>query len=89
MSYIVTYEPEALADLEKLSKDVCQRILTKVDWLAENFEHIAPQPLSSNLSGFFKLRVGDYRVIYEFSREEQTITVDRVGHRSQIYNLLE
>ncbi|MDX2229831.1 MAG: type II toxin-antitoxin system RelE/ParE family toxin [Leptolyngbyaceae cyanobacterium bins.349] len=49
---------------------------------------ITPQPLSNNLSGFFKLRVGDYRVVYEFSRPEQTITVDRVGHRSNIYDLI-
>jgi mRNA interferase RelE/StbE len=87
MSYIVFYEPEALADLEKLSQPVRQRIVSKIDWLAENFEQIKPQPLSSNLSDFFKLRIGDYRVIYEFSSAEQTITIDRVGHRSQIYNV--
>jgi mRNA interferase RelE/StbE len=85
MSYTVIYEPEALADLEKLSQDVRQRIVNKIDWLAENFEQITPQALSNNLSGFFKLRVGDYRVIYEFNPTEQTITIDRVGHRSQIY----
>lgn len=88
MSYAVVYEPEALADLEKLSQAVCQRIVSKIDWLAENFEQIKPQPLSNNLSGFFKLRVGDYRVIYEFNSIEQTITIDRVGHRSQIYDFL-
>ncbi len=88
MSFTVTYESEALADLEKLSQDVRQRIIQKIDWLSENFEQVTPQPLSSNLSGFFKLRVGDYRVIYEFSREEQTIIIDRVGHRREIYNLM-
>lgn len=87
MSYSVTYELEALADLEKLPKNVCQRIITKVNWLAQNFDQIAPQPLSNNLSGFFKLRVGDYRVIYEFDRAEESITVDRIGHRSEIYDL--
>jgi len=88
MSYTVIYEPEAVADLEKLSQDVCQRIISKIDWLAENFEQIKPQPLSNNLSDFFKLRVGDYRAIYEFSRIDQTITIDRVGHRSEIYDLM-
>ena len=88
MGNAVIYEPEALADLEKLSQDLRQRIVNKIDWLAENFEQIKPQPLSNNLSGFFKLRVGDYRVIYEVNPSEQTIIIDRVGHRSQIYDLM-
>ncbi len=88
MSYTVIYEPDAVADLEELSKEVSQRIVSKITWLAQNFEQITPQPLSSNLAGFYKLRVGDYRVIYEFSRPEKTITIDRVGHRSEIYNLM-
>lgn len=88
MSFTVIYESEALADLEKLSQDVRQRIIQKIDWLSENFEQVTPQPLASNLSGFFKLRVGDYRVIYEFSREERIIIIDRVGHRREIYNLM-
>jgi mRNA interferase RelE/StbE len=67
MNYTIIYEPEAFADLEKLSQMVRQRIVKKINWLAENFEQITPQPLSNNLSGFFKLRVGDYRVVDEFS----------------------
>lgn len=88
MTYSVTYEQEALADLEKLPKDVCQRIINKIDWLAQNFEQITPQPLSNNLSGFFKLRVGDYRVVYEFNRTEKGIVIDRIGHRREIYDLI-
>jgi mRNA interferase RelE/StbE len=86
MNYLVEYEPEALADLEKLRKSVCQRIVNKINWLAENFDQITPQPLTADLSGFFKLRVGDYRVIYEFDSDERIIFIDRVGHRREIYN---
>ncbi len=88
MSFTVIYEPEALADLKKLSPANRQRIVNKINWLAEHFEQITPQPLSNNLSGFFKLRVGDYRVVYEFSTTETSITIDRVGHRNQIYDLM-
>lgn len=88
MNYTVFYEPEAFTDLEKLSQTVRQRIVNKINWLAKNFEQITPQPLSNNLSGFFKLRVGDYRVIYEFSLAEKIITIDRVGHRSEIYDVM-
>ena len=86
MSYVVEYQPEALNDLEKLAQSVRKRIVKKIIWLSENFEQINPQSLSADLSGFFKLRVGDYRVIYEFDSEEEVISIDRVRHRREVYN---
>ena len=44
----------------------------------ENFDDIRHQGLSSNLSGLFKLRIGDYRVIYSF--DDDFITIHQVGH---------
>jgi mRNA interferase RelE/StbE len=85
MSYLVEYEPESIASLEKLSPTNRQRILAKITWLAENFEQITPQPLTANYAGFYKLRIGDYRVIYEFNGEEQIIFIDKIRHRSEIY----
>jgi mRNA interferase RelE/StbE len=86
MSYIVEYEPEAFADLEKLPKSVRERIVKKINWLAENFDQINPQSLTADLSGFFKLRIGDYRVIYEFEREAKIIFIDRIRHRREVYD---
>lgn len=86
MNYSVEYEPEALADLEKLTQVVRDRIVSKINWLVENFAQITPQPLTGNLAVFFKLRVGDYRVIYSFSGEEKIITIHLIGHRREIYN---
>lgn len=86
MSYSVEYEPEALADLERLTQAVRERVINKITWLAENFDQITPQALTDNLSGFFKLRVGDYRVIYEFSRDDEVISIDRIRHRREVYD---
>jgi len=86
MTYTVQYDPEAIDNLKQLSVSVRQRIVTKINWLAENFDHIQPMPLTANLAGFFKLRIGDYRVIYEFDRTIRVITIDRIGHRSEIYD---
>ena len=49
-------------------------------------ENVSPQALSANLSGLFKLRVGDYRVIYSLAPEAKRITIHKVGHRRDIYN---
>ncbi len=86
MSYSVEYEPEALADLERLTQTIRERVINKITWLAENFDQITPQALTADLSGFFKLRVGDYRVIYEFSREDEIISIDRIRHRREVYD---
>jgi mRNA interferase RelE/StbE len=86
MSYLIEYEPEAIADLEKLTQTVRERVVKKINWLAENFDQINPQSLTADLAGLFKLRVGDYRVIYEFTREEEIIFIDRVRHRREVYN---
>jgi mRNA interferase RelE/StbE len=86
MSYIIEYEPEAFADLEKLTKSVQERVVKKINWLAKNFDQINPQSLSADLLGFFKLRIGDYRVIYEFDREAKIIFIDRVRHRQEVYD---
>jgi mRNA interferase RelE/StbE len=86
MSYVIEYEPEAFTDLERLTKSVQKRVVKKINWLAENFDRIKPQSLTADLSGFFKLRIGDYRVIYEFDREAKVIFIDRVRHRREVYN---
>jgi len=85
MSYTVQYDPQAAADLEKLPKNIARRIVSKINWLADNFEQIKPLPLSANWAGYYKLRVGDYRVVYDFDRAIRIITIDRVGHRREIY----
>ncbi|CAO5069477.1 Toxin RelG [Microcystis aeruginosa] len=84
MSYSVTFEPESITDLDLITDFIRLRILNKIKWLAINFEQITPLPLTREWSGFYKLRVVDYRVIYEFDRESRIII--RVGHRSEVYD---
>jgi mRNA interferase RelE/StbE len=42
-------------------------------------------PLRRNLAGLFKLRVGNYRIIYQIKNNEVVILVIAIGHRSRIY----
>lgn len=86
MSYSVEFTSDATTDLEGLTSTIQGRILRKIKWLSVNFDNVSPQALSSNLSGLFKLRVGDYRAIYSFTTEKQRITIHKIGHRRDIYN---
>jgi len=79
----IEWTEDAIKDLEKLDKLVTQRVLKKVDWLASNFERITPEPLTGEFKGTFKLRVGDWRVVYTV--EGQTLVIQFIGHRKEIY----
>jgi mRNA interferase RelE/StbE len=83
--YQVELLPQAINDLRRLDKPVAQRIVNKLRWLAENFESTKSEALVGRLKGLSRLRVGDYRVIYEADRENRLITVHLIGHRREIY----
>jgi mRNA interferase RelE/StbE len=75
----------ATRELADLDRQVADRIAKRIRWLAENIELIKPLPLTGELSGLYKLRVGDYRVVYEILSAEHTIVIHAIGHRREIY----
>ena len=85
--YKVEFLPEAIKDLEKLDKIISQRIINKIHWLGNNFENITPEILSGELRGMFKLRIGDWRIIYTLNRKLKVITINMIGHRKEIYKI--
>jgi len=76
---------DASRDLSRLDKGVGRRIVERVNWLAATLDEIRPEALTGDLVGLFKLRVGDYRVIYEIVRKEKTIVIHAIGYRREIY----
>jgi mRNA interferase RelE/StbE len=75
----------AARDLARLDPAVARRIVHRIRWFAENLDDIKPEVLEGDLAGFFKLRVGDYRIVYEILHSEQMIVIHLVGHRREIY----
>ena len=76
---------EASRELARLDQPVARRIVERINWLAERLNDIRPVPLSGGLVGLYKLRIGDYPVIYEIIHGEETIVIHAVGHRREIY----
>lgn len=85
MSCRVAWEQDASDVLDRLEAEVVERILLRVDWLAANIDDIKPQALTGPLKGYFKLRAGDYRVIYSVNRTEGLIVIHDIGHRRDVY----
>jgi mRNA interferase RelE/StbE len=83
--YNIRILDEASRELDRLDKPVGRRIVERINWLSEKLGDIRPEPLKGDLIGLFKLRIGDYRVIYEIIRDEKTIVIHAIGHRREIY----
>ena len=83
MSYTITILRRAQKELADLPVQEAERIISAINALAED-----PRPPGSlKLSGRegWRIRIGDYRVIYEIEDAILTITVLNVGHRRKIY----
>lgn len=87
MCYEIRTLDAAIKALKRLDKPVAKRVSSRIQWLAENLDSVESQPLKANLSGLYKLRVGDYRVVYGILEKERVIVVHLVGHRREIYKL--
>ncbi len=85
MSLHVRLLDAAVRDLARLDKPEARRIVQRINWLASNHGAVRLVALSGSLAGLYKLRVGDYRVIYELLPDEQILIVHVIGHRRDIY----
>ncbi len=83
--YKLDFSAEGRSALASLDKEIGQRVLDKLKWLIQNIEVIPLLPLHGKYPGLFKLKVGDWRVIYEINYDEKIITVHKAGHRREIY----
>ena len=68
-----------------MDKPIARRIAERINWLAVNLDDTRPEPYKGDLAGLYKLRIGDYRVVYEILYDEKMIVIHQVGHRSEIY----
>jgi mRNA interferase RelE/StbE len=81
--YRIVLSRRATKELDALMDDVAARILARLEGLRTN-----PRPTDvKKLRGRdgWRIRVGDYRVIYSINDKDLLILVVRVGHRSDIY----
>jgi len=81
----VYFIPEAKEDLQSLNLKLQKKILQKLEWLGSNIEKIKLMPLYGKWSGFYKLRSGDYRIIYKVDWSKELIIIYVVKHRKEVY----
>jgi len=75
----------ARRDLKQLSRDVAQRVAAAIDRLAADPRPAGCLVLHDFQPRTWRIRVGDWRVLYEIDDEGETVTVTGVRHRSKAY----
>lgn len=85
MAWRIKFDSRAVKELSKLDKNVQVRINQYIKTRLQIAPHDYGEPLQADLKGYWKYRVGDYRLICEIFDNEIIILVLRVGHRSKIY----
>ena len=85
--YALVYSKEALKDLKKLDNSVSRVIYA---WLKKNIDgcsdpRIHGKGLTSNRSGQWRYRMGNYRIICKIEDDKVIVLVLTIGHRSTVY----
>jgi mRNA interferase RelE/StbE len=80
LNYKVLWNRKALESLKELDKPLRKRIFNKVNDYVSKDPMNTGKPLKGELSGFWRYRLGDYRIIYTVDIEKQIITVLEAGH---------
>jgi mRNA interferase RelE/StbE len=82
--YDLLIKTSAERDMRKLSADLFQRVNTKILTLRDDPRPAGAQKLAGGLEGW-RIRVGDYRILYQIDDTAQTVTIVRVKHRRDVY----
>lgn len=82
--YRITFKARAQKELRKLPQNISERVEKAIDELANN-----PRPRNSkkliNRDNSWRLRIGNYRVLYEIYDNEIKVLIVRIRHRRDVY----
>jgi mRNA interferase RelE/StbE len=83
MAYRIVWSSKAAKQMANLDRSIAKRIYSKVGQLVEKPERYVERLVGSI---YYKLRVGDYRIILDIDDETLRILILKMGHRSNVYD---
>jgi len=84
-SYSVVIKRSAERELRKIPKQDLRRVVTRIQGLAQEPRPPGCEKLSDQER--YRLRQGDYRIVYAVDDEARTVEVVKVGHRREVYRV--
>ena len=86
--YILEYKRQAAKDIQKIAEPFKINILERIQTLKVNPYPVDNRKLKKFKEKKFKIRIGDYCVVYTVSEEEQIVTIELAKHRRESYRFL-
>ena len=82
MEYKIVWSLKAAKQMERLDRSIAKRIYEKVDQLRQNPERYVEKLVRYP---YYRLRVGDFRLILDIQSQTLIVLILKVGHRINIY----
>jgi mRNA interferase RelE/StbE len=83
-AYLITFASAAKKELQDLPADVIERLIPKIRKLSAS-----PRPAGcKKLHGYkdrWRVRVGNYRIVYSIDDERKAVDITRIAHRKDVY----
>lgn len=87
MAHTIVLKPAAVRDLRKLPDDIRRRVAGRIDALSGEPRPPGAEPLHGERN-LYRIRVGDYRVIYQVENKALIVLVVHIGNRREVYRRL-
>ncbi len=84
MNYTVRLSPRVQKTLDRLPGDLRSRLMRKLEALEENPRPVGVEKLAG-VEDLYRVRVGDWRVVYAIRDRELIVIVVRIGNRRDVY----
>ena len=87
MTFEIRYHADVKSDIAVLNESIKRRIKTAIEKRLVVSPHQYGKPLRKTLKGYWKMRVGDYRVVFKIVKDE--VRVFGIIHRKDVYKEVE
>jgi mRNA interferase RelE/StbE len=83
--YEITFKQSAFKELQRLPSAAVKKITVAIEGLADDPRPVGMKKLKDSSEDLYRIRVGDYRVIYVVNDVVRIVNIRRIGHRKDIY----
>jgi mRNA interferase RelE/StbE len=83
--YNITFKASANKELQQLPKQAFEKVRIAINKLAGDPRPAGVKKLKDSSEDLYRIRVGDYRIIYAIDDGIRIVTIRRIGHRKDIY----
>ena len=84
--FLIKFKKRAALELRKLPVAILKRTAKSIDGLSKNPRPKGSKKLRGSDENMWRIRIGDYRVIYVIEKTIKVVNIRKVGHRKDVYN---